>query len=112
MYLVNSFRPFSCFFLMIRRPPRSTRTDTHIPYTTLFRSACPHHLQTKEVWVPSVSWREIPRQLHPINLAIGIPGKVINEADIFGLHEVRQFGPQIFLQHLLRISTVQIAVSS
>src|SRR3546814_18918212 len=24
---------------MIRRPPRSTRTDTHFPYTTLFRSA-------------------------------------------------------------------------
>src|SRR3546814_14939714 len=29
----------SCiFFLMIRRPPRSTRTDTLFPYTTLFRS--------------------------------------------------------------------------
>src|SRR3546814_19975932 len=30
MYLV--------FFLMIRLPPRSTRTDTLFPYTTLFRS--------------------------------------------------------------------------
>src|SRR3546814_4977572 len=27
------------FFVMIRRPPRSTRTDTLFPYTTLFRSA-------------------------------------------------------------------------
>src|SRR3546814_20575630 len=27
-------------FLMIRRPPRSTRTDTLVPYTTLFRSGC------------------------------------------------------------------------
>src|SRR3546814_7281378 len=26
------------FFLIIRRPPRSTRTDTLFPYTTLFRS--------------------------------------------------------------------------
>src|SRR3546814_7110194 len=26
------------FFLMIRRPPSSTRTDTRFPYTTLFRS--------------------------------------------------------------------------
>src|SRR3546814_13840165 len=26
------------FFLMIRRPPRSTRTDTLFPYPTLFRS--------------------------------------------------------------------------
>src|SRR3546814_11014918 len=36
--------PYRCllmcvFFLMIRRPPRSTRTDTLFPYTTLFRSA-------------------------------------------------------------------------
>src|SRR3546814_13399844 len=29
---------FFCF-LMIRRPPRSTRTDTLFPYTTLFRSS-------------------------------------------------------------------------
>src|SRR3546814_6688152 len=29
---------FPIFFLMIRRPPRSTRTDTLFPYTTLFRS--------------------------------------------------------------------------
>src|SRR3546814_20802150 len=26
------------YFLIIRRPPISTRTDTHFPYTTLFRS--------------------------------------------------------------------------
>src|SRR3546814_19217653 len=31
-------RRFLFFFLMIRRPPRSTRTDTLFPYTTLFRS--------------------------------------------------------------------------
>src|SRR3546814_18693009 len=29
---------YSFFFLMIRRPPISTRTDTLFPYTTLFRS--------------------------------------------------------------------------
>src|SRR3546814_17063311 len=29
---------FFIFFLMRRRPPRSTRTDTLFPYTTLFRS--------------------------------------------------------------------------
>src|SRR3546814_4455766 len=32
-------RVFSLFFLIILRPPRSTRTDTRLPYTTLFRSA-------------------------------------------------------------------------
>src|SRR3546814_12760217 len=34
MLSINQF----IFFLMIRRPPRSTRTDTLFPYTTLFRS--------------------------------------------------------------------------
>src|SRR3546814_11041071 len=33
------FFSYFFFFLMIRRPPRSTRTDTLFPYTTLFRSA-------------------------------------------------------------------------
>src|SRR3546814_9464172 len=38
------------FFLMIRRPPRSTRTDTLFPYTTLFRSCtrrrpAPHSME-------------------------------------------------------------------
>src|SRR3546814_13106753 len=38
-YLVSWVLCLSCFFfLMIRRPPRSTRTDTLFPYTTLFRS--------------------------------------------------------------------------
>src|SRR3546814_9673891 len=39
------------FFLMIRRPPRSTRTDTLFPYTTLFRSAMwPHKFATLTGW--------------------------------------------------------------
>src|SRR3546814_6052066 len=36
--LVCAFLCVMCFCLMIRRPPRSTRTDTLFPYTTLFRS--------------------------------------------------------------------------
>src|SRR3546814_2253979 len=31
---------YHCFCVIIRRPPRSTRTDTLFPYTTLFRSHC------------------------------------------------------------------------
>src|SRR3546814_11028867 len=37
-YYMLWFRVLVFFFLMIRRPPRSTRTDTLFPYTTLFRS--------------------------------------------------------------------------
>src|SRR3546814_17879163 len=40
---------FSIFFLMIRRPPRSTRTYTLFPYTTLFRSLVHHFLDVGEV---------------------------------------------------------------
>src|SRR3546814_16837833 len=39
LYHSSSLEYYVCvFFLMIRRPPRSTRTDTLFPYTTLFRS--------------------------------------------------------------------------
>src|SRR3546814_12392233 len=38
---------YSFFFLMIRRPPRSTRTDTLFPYTTLFRSIKPLSVSTR-----------------------------------------------------------------
>src|SRR3546814_18704235 len=44
------------FFLMIRRPPISTRTDTLFPYTTLFRSA----------WSPCSPWTDsvLPNDVH------------------------------------------------
>src|SRR3546814_17134734 len=43
-FVFRSFLRYTFFFLMTRRPPRSTRTDTLFPYTTLFRSprAQPH----------------------------------------------------------------------
>src|SRR3546814_11859194 len=55
----SSFYHF--FFLMIRRPPRSTRTDTLFPYTTLFRSVMKRrkewfeHMAVYQVlwWVPA-----------------------------------------------------------
>src|SRR3546814_14055615 len=36
------------FFLLIRRPPRSLRTDTLVPYTTLFRSASAQTLKDEQ----------------------------------------------------------------
>src|SRR3546814_15005247 len=46
---------------MIRRPPRSTRTDTLFPYTTLFRSAvsAAHNDWAALIWSEPVgSWKE------------------------------------------------------
>src|SRR3546814_4926519 len=41
------------FFLMIRRPPRSTRTDTLFPYTTLFRSLDQISLEPETTSLPT-----------------------------------------------------------
>src|SRR3546814_6663118 len=43
------------FFLMIRRPPRSTRTDTLFPYTTLFRSSIGALFPTSRTASPSTN---------------------------------------------------------
>src|SRR3546814_6857085 len=55
------------FFLMIRRPPRSTRTDTRFPYTTLFRSCWGEVRaakdQSRQPWPPNKCRGRIePRQ--------------------------------------------------
>src|SRR3546814_9428759 len=44
---------------MIRRPPRSTRTDTLFPYTTLFRSASRRCLTQSTASSPPISKRNI-----------------------------------------------------
>src|SRR3546814_5312868 len=46
------------FILMIRRPPRSTRTDTLFPYTTLFRS-------TAAYLYPAPARQQAARRAHP-----------------------------------------------
>src|SRR3546814_19298983 len=48
LYVVICYRLITCYiflFVMIRRPPRSTRTDTLFPYTALFRSRRPGRRQ-------------------------------------------------------------------
>src|SRR3546814_7350897 len=44
------------FFVMIRRPPRSTRTDTLFPYTTLFRSRACSASASVRVDLPASGW--------------------------------------------------------
>src|SRR3546814_2091029 len=46
------------FFVMIRRPPRSTRTDTLFPYTTLFRS----RWTARYAWTSSLMEKERDQQ--------------------------------------------------
>src|SRR3546814_14611437 len=60
---------------MIRRPPRSTRTDTLFPYTTLFRSH-PHGWVTKYVW--SQDHKVIAIQYSVTAIAIGLVALVLS----------------------------------
>src|SRR3546814_16141782 len=61
LFLVLWIVLFIFFFLMIRRPPRSTRTDTLFPYTTLFRSlALPGQVQfdtSNDLMNPTTGYR-------------------------------------------------------
>src|SRR3546814_8096801 len=68
------------FFLMIRRPPRSTRTDTLFPYTTLFRSlrrlGAPEvvELGALDAVAEALVLREFVEQgRHPPGEALGLP---------------------------------------
>src|SRR3546814_14315011 len=54
-----SIRLFFIFFLTIRRPPRSTRTDTLFPYTTLFRSMASK--SNSDDFLAMLGRREIPK---------------------------------------------------
>src|SRR3546814_11865392 len=47
------------YFLMIRRPPRSTRTDTLVPYTTLFRSSAKAAIESRNIVCSSVRLKSI-----------------------------------------------------
>src|SRR3546814_14916701 len=49
------------FFLRIRRPPRSTRTDTLFPYTTLFRATW---------WIRQAITRSIADQARTIRIPV------------------------------------------
>src|SRR3546814_12345998 len=60
------------FFLMIRRPPRSTRTDTLFPYTTLFRS----FVQWSGIFVPA----QVPAEV--IETLRASTKRIANDPDI------------------------------
>src|SRR3546814_16743953 len=62
--IVHSMTLCCFFFLMIRRPPRSTRTDTLFPYTTLFRSEGD---RSRSEW-----WRGRGAALKPLRQPFGL----------------------------------------
>src|SRR3546814_1993175 len=63
------------FFLRIRRPPRSTRTYTLFPYTTLFRS---HHLG------------QLPAYAGHLPSAVGAPARPAAAAGLYRQYRARR----------------------
>src|SRR3546814_6590611 len=80
---------------MIRRPPRSTRTDTLFPYTTLFRS-----LGGERALVRAVLAHR-PRRLHGHPAALRVPLPARREGS---LDQARSEEHTSELQSLMRIS--------
>src|SRR3546814_1102301 len=79
---------------MIRRPPRSTRTDTLFPYTTLFRSY-PHHPHD-----PSPGMYLPPSLLVGLVVAIGL----VVETMVIEVRHPEIGRAHVELQSLMRIS--------
>src|SRR3546814_3265382 len=85
------------FFLMLRRPPRSTRTDTLFPYTTLFRSP----VLSRQVRTGSNTFcRPHPVRLEPY----GSPAKALGSCRVAMQFAFRSEEHTSELQSLMRIS--------
>src|SRR3546814_14326690 len=101
--LLNLYTMLFCCFFMVLRPPRSTRTDTLFPSTTLFRSAVPHHddfLDLQELH------REFQRRRDAVATGGGLKGRhqrgdVANDEDFARMRSEEHTSE---LQSLMRIS--------
>src|SRR3546814_11618707 len=67
------------FFLMILRPPRSTRTDTLFPYTTLFRSLRPFPVAIIRSGRAPIAFEV----RHPLRAARAVPARRLHMGELF-----------------------------
>src|SRR3546814_13325073 len=96
---------------MIRRPPRSTRTDTLFPYTTLFRSRAKHHGVAIEKMLVTHGHLDHASAVAELAEQLGVPIAGPHEDDLFwieglpeaaaryGFPPARRFTPERWLTH-------------
>src|SRR3546814_17182525 len=82
---------------MIRPPPRSTRTDTLFPYTTLFRSLCPHDARQKRVFRNIFEVTAVPR--------------IADEVDTAAQQDIEPFGAR-FAGHQMGAREGQVGIET
>src|SRR3546814_17346626 len=92
------------FFLMIRRPPRSTRTDTLYPYTTPFRSLNNYQVAKTSVTNAEAQLRSSQRNLSFTSIYSPIDGVVLGRSVNIGQTVARSEEHTSELQSLMRIS--------
>src|SRR3546814_20016195 len=95
---MSVIRRSTCFFLMIRRPPRSTRTYTLFPYTTLFRSLDVRLRQDVDVERVAVDHHRLRQHLGDEGRALAV------DLDELDLDATRSEEHTSELQSLMRIS--------
>src|SRR3546814_2592156 len=91
---------------MIRRPPRSTRTDTLFPYTTLFRSAPAHRARPRRraAGARHVSGRGLSRRRHALLPAPHLSARPAQRHLALPGRDARSEEHTSELQSLMRIS--------
>src|SRR3546814_10181835 len=83
------------FFLMIRRPPRSTRTDTLFPYTTLFRSCA--KVEARRLSVPPMRYDDaLPIAAKREEIKTAIAGHQRSEEHTSGLQSLMRISYAVF----------------
>src|SRR3546814_3757232 len=93
------------FFIMIRRPPRSTRTDTLFPYMTLFRS----HEHAGDAQRLAQGFLQHPHGQAPLvdggqGRGQGADGRALGEVGVAEKKEARTEEHTSELQSLMRLS--------
>src|SRR3546814_1645208 len=102
---------------MIRRPPRSTRTDTLFPYTTLFRSArlgkSPnrHHLALVVLHVDPIDVVDL-RAVVGLGLDVDLPGPAeeIEVVHVIAAERGLQRGKDVIDRHAERLGLLAVDV--
>src|SRR3546814_10010522 len=89
---------------MIRRPPRSTRTDTLFPYTTLFRSL-PEPRAERIHWILEIgpARRQVGAARGAKGAAFGFPagGRRLRRHDLVGVHAREKIITRVELAHMV-----------